>query len=255
MFPVYVASSSDPLRTISCTGYGRCNAHGLQIHVPNGAQQEPHSDGHIAIIDPANGIEFDGYQCSVGSTLSCMWGGKYALGGNGIANNASDAIHGGYAAGVMTITAQELLNGYIGHALGMNTTCLNNPSVYPADLSAGGTDKSCGWTGAPSYGNLIHLTLSASQIAATSHSAECKTILTALANYGAYTYDTGNQGLSLVTQSTLSYSAIGKSSPWTTTILPHFAAAGEAYGTYWKGCFSGLNSSNFELIQVASGSY
>jgi hypothetical protein len=255
MFPVYVSSSSDPVRTISCTGYGRCNAHGVQIHVPSGAKAESHADGHIAIIDPANGIEFDGYQCSVGSTISCTWGGQYALGGNGIANSGSDAVHGGYASGVMAITAQELLNGYIGHALGMNTQCLNNPTVYPADTNASGTDKSCGGSGSPSYGHLVHLTMTAAQIAATNHSAECKTILNALATYGAYTYDTGNLGLSLVTQSTLSYTALGQSSPWATTIVPHFDAAGEASGNSWKSCLNGLSSSNFELVQISSGSY
>jgi hypothetical protein len=256
MFPLYVSASSDPVKTIWCTGYGQCNANGMQIHIPNNAQPEPHSDGHIAIIDPANNVEFDGWQCWNGSSsLSCTWGGKYSLGGNGITNSGSAAVHAGYAAGVMAITAQELLNGHIDHALGMNTQCLNNPTVFPADASSSGTDASCGWNGAPSYGNLVHLTMSASQIAATNHSAECKTVLTALATYGAYTYDTGSLGLSLVAQSTLSYSAIGKSSPWTSTIIPHFSAAGESNGTYWNSCLNGLNAGNFELIQIPAGSY
>lgn len=255
MFPVYVSSTSDPVKTIWCSGYGACNANGMQIHVPNGAQQEPHADGHIAIIDPSQNIEFDGYQCWNGSALSCTWGGKYALGGNGVTNSASEGVHAGYAAGVMAITAQELLNGHIDHALGMNTSCLNNPTVYPADTLAGGTDTSCGWSGSPSYGNLVHLTLTPSQIAATNHSTECKAVLTALSTYGAYTYDTGNQGISLVAQSTLSYTSIGKSSPWASTIVPHFIAAGESSGNYWGSCLNGLSAANFELIQIAAGSY
>jgi hypothetical protein len=256
MFPVYVGGSGDPVKTISCTGYGRCNGHGLQIHVPSGAKPEVHADGHMAVIDTTQNIEFDGYQCYVGSgSLSCTWGGVYTLGGSGITNSGSDGVHGGYAAGVMNITAQELLNGHIDHALAMATKCLNNPSVYPADTHNGGTDGSCGWSGAPSYGNLVHLTLSPSQIAATSHSAECKTILNALATYGAYTYDTGSTGLSLITQSTLSYTALGKSSPWATTILPHMQAKGEASGSYWNSCLNGLSASNFELVQIPAGSY
>ena len=256
MFPLYLSSASDPVKTISCTGYGRCNAHGLQIHVPNGAQPEAHSDGHIAIIDATQNLEFDGYQCSIGSgSLACTWGGMYTLGGNGITDTGSDAVHGGYAAGVMTITAQELLNGHIDHALAMATRCLNSPTVYPADLAAGGTDTSCGWSGAPSYGDMVHLVWSASQIAASNHSSECKAVLTALATYGAYTYDTGSTGLSLITQSTLSYSALGQSSPWTTTVLPDIQAAGEANGTYWNSCFDGLSSADFELIQIPAGSF
>ncbi len=256
MFPLYVSSAGDPLATIACTGYGRCNANGMQIHVPSGAQPEGHADGHIAVIDTVQNVEFDGYQCSRGSgTLSCTWGGKYALGGSGITNSGSDAVHGGYAAGVMNITAQELLNGHIDHALAVATKCLNNPTVYPADPNNGGSDAGCGGSGAPSYGHMMHLLLSPSQIAATQHSAECKTILTALATYGAYTYDTGSTGLSLITQSTLSYSALGASSPWMTTILPHMAAAGEASGTYWYSCLNGLSASNFELVQIPAGSY
>jgi ribonuclease HI len=256
MFPVYVSSSNDPVKTISCAGYGRCNAHGAQIHIPSGAKPEPHADGHIAVIDTAQSIEFDGYQCSIGSsTLSCTWGGKYTLGGYGITNSSSDAVHAGYAAGIMDITGQELLNGHIDHALALDAACLNEPTVYPADTKAGGTDRSCGGYGSPSYGQVLHLTLSASQIAATNHSAECKTVLTALATYGAYTYDTGSTGLSLITESTLSYSALGKTSPWTTTILPHLQAAGEANGTYWNSCLSGLSASNFELVQIPAGSY
>ena len=256
MLPVYVSSGSDPVKTISCTGYGRCDAHGAQIHVPSGAKPEPHSDGHLAVIDTTQNIEFDGYQCNVGSgSLSCTWGGKYALGGNGITNTGSDGVHAGYAAGLMSITAQELLNGHIDHALGLATRCLNNPTVFPADTGAGGADTNCGGYGSPAYGDMLHLTLSASQIAATNHSAECKAVLTALATYGAYTYDTGSTGISLATQSTLSYSALGKSSPWSTTILPHLQAAGEANGTYWDSCLGGLSASNFELIQIPAGSY
>lgn len=256
MFPLYVSSGNDSLKTISCTGYGQCNANGMQIHVPNGARPEPQGDGHIAIIDTTQNLEFDGYQCSVGSnTLSCTWGGKYALGGNGITNSGSDAVHGGYAAGVMNITAAELAQGHIDHALAMNTNCLNNPTVYPADPNNAGTDQGCGGSGAPSYGHMLHLLLTPSQIAATSHSAECKTILTALATYGAFTYDTGNPGLSLVTENALSQTALGKSSPWTTTILPDMDAAGDASGTYWNSCLNGLSASSFELIQIAAASY
>lgn len=256
MFPVYVASSSDPLKTISCTGYGQCNANGMQIHVPGGAQPEPHADGHIAIIDTEQSVEFDGYQCSVGSsTVSCTWGGKYPLGGSGITNSGSDAVHAGYAAGVMDITAQELVNGQINHALAVNTACLNNPTVYPADPNNGGSDAGCGGSGGPSYGQMMHLLMSSSQIAATNHSAECKTILTALATYGAYTYDTGNPGLSLVTENALSQSAVGKSSPWVTKILPDMDAAGEASGSYWNSCLNGLSAANFELIQIPAGGY
>ena len=256
MFPVYIAANADPTKTISCTGYGHCNADGMSIHVPSGATPEPHSDGHIAIIDQTIGFEFDGYACSVSSTaVNCTWGGKYAIGGNGITNSGSDAVHGGYAAGLMDITAQELLNGHIDHALGLNTKCLNNPTVYPADQNNAGTDSACGGSNPPHYGNLVHLLWTPSQISASPYSAECKTVLTAFATYGAYLYDTGNPGLSLVAQGAQSYTAVGNNNPWETTILPHLKAAGDANGTFWSSCLNHLTAADFEMLQIAAAAY
>ncbi len=256
MFPVYVSTSSDPVKTFTCGQSFGCDADGLAIHVPIGALPEPQSDGHIGIIDTTQNIEVDGWQCSVGSSaVSCSWGGKYAYGGNGIEDVASGAVKAGYAAALFEITAQELINGQINHALGLNTNCLNNPTVYPADQDANGTDESCGGTGPPSYGNLIQLQWSAAQIAASPYSAECKTVLTALATYGAYTYDTGNGGLALLAQHQLSYTAIGQASPWANAIIPDLQASGDATGTAWQSCFNRLSASDFELLQISPGNY
>ncbi len=256
MYPVYVSTASDPVKTFTCGSGWPCNADGLAIHVPAGALPEPQSDGHFAIIDTALSIEVDGWQCVVGaSTVECAWGGKFAFNGNGIENVGSGSVKAGYAAGLFEITAQELLNGQIDHALGMNTNCLNDPTVYPADVNAGGTDEACGDAGEPAYGDLLHLKWTPAQIKASAYSTECKTVLTALATYGAYTFDTGNGGLALLTQHQLSYTAIGKTSPWAKTILPDLAAAGDGDGTGWRSCLNRLMSSDFELLQIPAGSY
>ena len=256
MYPVYVSSAADPVKTFTCGSGWPCNADGLSIHVPAGAVPEPQSDGHFAIIDTALQVEVDGWQCVVGqTTVKCAWGGKFAFNGKGIENEGSGSVKAGYAAGVFEITAQELLNGQIDHALGMNTDCLNNPTVYPADTNAGGTDEACDVAGAPAYGDLVHLLWTPAQIKASAYSAECKTVLTALATYGAYTFDTGNGGLALLTQHQLSYTAIGKTSPWSTTILPDLVAAGDAEGTAWHSCLNRLKPSDFELLQIPAASY
>ena len=255
MFPVYVSLSSDPVKTFTCTRWGACNANGAQVHVPAGALPEPQSDGHIGIIDTAKNVEVDGWQCAVSNlTVACSWGAQYTLGASGLENIGSNAVHAGYSAGLFVITAQELLNGQIDHAMGMLTSCLNDPTVYPADQTSG-TDAGCGSKGAPSYGNLVHLLWSPAQIAASGYSAECKTVLTALATYGAYTSDTGNGGLALVTQHAYSYTALGKPNPWQTTILPGLTAAGDASGTYWQSCLNRLKASDLELLQIPAGSY
>jgi len=102
---------------------------------------------------------------------------------------------------------------------------------------------------------MAHLLWTPAQISASPYSAECKTVLTALATYGAYTYDTGNYGLALLAQHQLSYTAVGKVSPWATTIIPDLVAAGDATGTYWDSCLNRLSASDFELLQLKAGSY
>jgi hypothetical protein len=257
MYPVYVSLSTDPIKTFTCGNQGGgCDANNVQIHIPAGAVPEPQADAHIAVLDTTQNLEVDGWACTVSpTTVDCQWGGEHPFGGTGLEDVGSTSVKAGYAAGLFEITAQELLNGQIDHALGLDTNCLNNPTVYPADQHANGTDESCGVTGPPSYGDMIHLLWTPSQIAASSYSAECKTVLTALSTYGAYTYDTGNYGLALLAQHQLSYTAIGQVSPWQTTILPDLKAAGDASGTTWQSCFNHLSASDFELIQIKAGTY
>jgi hypothetical protein len=257
MYPVYVSQSSDPIKTFTCGGgTSTCDANEIQIHIPAGAVPEPQADAHIAVLDTTQNLEVDGWACTVSSsTVACQWGGEHIFGGTGLENVGSTSVKAGYAAGLFEITAQELLNGQINHALGVVANCLNNPTVYPADQHANGTDESCGGTGPPSYGDMIHLLWTPAQISASSYSAECKTVLTALATYGAYTYDTGNGGLALLAQHQLSYTAVGQVSPWATTILPDLITAGDAKGTSWQSCFNHLSASDFELIQIQPGTY
>ncbi|HEY2858531.1 MAG TPA: hypothetical protein VGJ21_08950 [Terracidiphilus sp.] len=257
MFPVNVSTASDPVKTFLCGNqYAVCVANGMQIHIPAGAVPEPQSDGHIGILDTTLKMEVDGWACATTDTqISCAWGGKWPFGGNGIENAGEGSVKAGYASGLFEITAQELMDGEIDHALGINTQCLNNPTVYPADQNADGTDQSCGGTGAPSYGDLVHLTWTPGQIASSPYSPECKVVLTALATYGAYTFDTGNGGLALLTQHQLSYTSIGKTSPWATKILPDLAAAGDGDGTNWRSCLNRVKASDFELLQIKPGAY
>jgi hypothetical protein len=257
MYPVYVSQSSDPVKTFTCAIPGAaCDANNLQVHIPAGAVPEPQADAHLAIIDTSQNVEVDGWACTVSpSTVACQWGGQHPFGGTGLEDVGSTSVKAGYAAGLFEITAQELLNGQIDHALGLVANCLNNPTVYPADVNANGTDESCGGTGPPSYGDMVHLLWTPAQITASPYSAECKTVLTALATYGAYTYDNGNGGLALLAQHQLSYTAIGDASPWATTIIPDLVAAGDAKGTAWQSCLNRLSASDFELIQIKAGAY
>ena len=260
-FPIYLAKSSDPLVTISCSQYGgQCYGTGTKVHVPSTAthQQVNGGDNHIIVVDPTLGLEWDGWQCA-NATASCSWGSLYTLGSSGIHgpgnHPGSEGVHGGYAIALFSIQPGEIAQGHIDHALGFNTVCLNNPTVYPADTAAGGTDSSCGGTGPPSYGDLLHLTWTPAQIAASAYSTSCKVVLTALATYGGYTYDDGNTpGIELQSTSSLAWTSNGASDPWA-PIRSDMKAAGDSDGTSWGSCLNRLSASSFELLQIKAGSY
>jgi hypothetical protein len=258
--PIYTAKSSDPLLTASCSMYGgNCNASGVRVHVPSYATAQQTSDKHIVIVDPnapGGGTEVDCWQASVwNSTFSCSWAGAFALGGTALSVNGNSGIHGGMAVTSVYITGQELADGHIDHALGLTVRCLNNPTVYPGNV-ASGTDTACdGSSNPPHYGNLVHLLWSSSQIAASSYSAPCKVVLTALATYGAYLDDTGDTGLEINTQDELSYTANSQTAsldPWP-SIQSKLNASGDGIYHAWSSCLNRLHSSDFELLQIAKG--
>lgn len=146
----------------------------------------------------------------------------------------------------------------IDHALGLDTICLANPSVYPADLSSG-SDQTCNG-GAnqrhpnASYGQLLHLLWSPNQIASSAYSSECKIVLTALSIYGAYLYDTGSNGLNLLAEAANSYTSIGRPDAWA-PIRADLQRAGDGDGTNWSSCLNRLSASDFELLAIKPGSY
>ncbi len=259
--PIYAASASDPLVKIRCTAYGGgCYGSGTSIHVPAAAlhQQVNSGDNHILVVDQSLGLEWDGWQCA-NATATCSWGSLYALGTNGLHgpgnHPGNEGVHGGYAVGLFSLQPAEIAQGHIDHALGLNVPCLNDPTVYPADTQAGGSDESCGGNGPPAYGDLLHLTWTPARIAASAYSAECKTVLTAFATYGAYTYDTGNTpGIELQSESSLASTAFGLADPWA-TIRANMRAAGDSDGTNWSSCLNRLHASDFELLQIPAGNY
>jgi hypothetical protein len=259
--PIYLAKSTDPLVTISCAQYGgQCYGSGTKIHVPATAQHQQVNggDNHILVIDKTLGLEWDGWQCA-NASASCSWGSLYTLGSSGLHgpgnHPGNEGVHGGYAVALFALQPAEIAQGHIDHALGINVPCLNNPTVYPADTQAGGTDGSCGGSSAPSYGDLMHLTWSSAQIAASAYSTECKVVLTALATYGAYTYDDGNSpGIEILAASNLPWTTAGQADPWT-AIRADMRAAGDSDGTNWGSCLNRLSASDFQLVQIPAGSY
>ncbi len=134
--PIYYSDSSDPLYTVHCINssqWGACEVEGAKIHIPGPARAAGGADAHLAVIDKAAGMEYDFWQVlqklSGGGTLTATYGGKTAIGGDGLGSQATAAGFG-LAAGV--IRPAELEAGNIDHALFMVVDCTNGTSVWPA---------------------------------------------------------------------------------------------------------------------------
>jgi len=270
--PLYTVSPGNPGYTFACPTYGVCNAAGLVVHYPIGASPQTGTDHHIASFDPVylNG-EVDGWggdgnpnhACALttGSaatgapgTQTCSWGGFYPFSGNGLATNSSSGNAGGYAQGLMLITAQELLQGHIDHALGIASSCLDNGGVYPA-IAGRATDSPCPANEEPNarYGDLIHLKSSVN-VAALGYSPYCTVIAQALQTYGAYTADTnGSWGIALSLESMNDYAG---TNPWYATIFPSMVAGGDGRGSpqsfTFASCLDRIPAADIEVIEISA---
>jgi hypothetical protein len=76
-FPIYYASSHDPIYTVHCTApssFGPCSFYsGLQIHIPNGAHGSVDSDHHATVIEKWTNppMEFDFWEFN--ESASCRY--------------------------------------------------------------------------------------------------------------------------------------------------------------------------------------
>ncbi len=271
--PIYVVQSGDPAYVFGCPRYNGCAAAGMIAHYPPGASPAVGSDHHLTSFDPVylNG-EIDGwggYGCSgeidpvtpSGSCLNpcnlvpgspglanCSFGGFTAFSGSGLGNGGNAA---GYAYGLFQISAQDLLQGHIDHALGMITSCLDNGGVYPA---ARGTDSPCPANLEPNavYGDLVHLKSSV-LVATLGYGPYCAIVAQALQTYGAYMTDTnGNYGLSLEFENPVN-PIYGSNNPWP-DIFDAIASGGDGTGSgtgfTFQTCLQRIPASDLEVIQI-----
>ena len=286
--PIYVSSDeSDPLVSVTCNYYGsKCNPDGVKVHVNpkrhhSSSIGSPSSAYRYSLGSGSGLLEHSGFEWSSGPygleirmaifirispTIPCTaeWAGFYKLGTSGLhgsyANESSgghgEGIHFGPAAGAFFITAQELANGHIDHAVGINASCANGENVYPAGDTEK-TDESCNSadsaTGAPHYGGIFQLNWNAAKIAASSYSQPCKVVLTAMATYGAYISDTGDEGQVLDAQPEFPYladpSEMG-ADPWP-PILAEMMKSGDADSSgNWNSCFNRLSASDFNYLEL-----
>jgi hypothetical protein len=244
--PTYFAQPDDPIFTLSAAG-SRNELQGMRIRVPDAAKAAGGSDGHMTIVEP-DGWVYDLWQVrskpSGGGTLTYSIGGRSRIDGTGTDGRATAANFPNLAG---IIRAQELAAGRIDHALFMVIRCTSGttafgygtkpaPSssqsayVYPA--SHGGSR--CEDPNVPPMGTRFQLAMSTAQIDALSVPNWKKTMLQALATYGAYVGDTGGSGFGFQFESGATYTSFGVKDPMVTLAQSAGmrALTGEWAGTY-----------------------
>ena len=236
--PVYFATPADPVMTVNCTseeGPGTCqgadgiSVNGAQINVPAGARPDTNWDAHMTVIETATGTEYDFWHTSVsGSTLTAGSGAEANVNTSDGTGGAGDAANLPLSAGLLR--PSELASGQINHALVITAPCTNATGknvgyTWPA---TGGWGQYCGqyWnetaSTAPMLGQLVKLNLDNAQIANSPAPTWEKTIMTALAHYGAYIEDTNgssrDESMDILTQDPASWTDLGQPNQWASTI-------------------------------------
>lgn len=221
--PVYYSRPTDPLFEIHCWRYACPEIEGRRIRIPQRAEPAHSLDGHMAVVDQANLIEYDFSRAGPlprgGGRLEVASGGSTAIGTPAADGRRGDstAAQLGLLGGI--IRPAELEAGIIDHALITGVYC-SGGAVYPAAANSGQLCSSIGISNAdaPKMGQRFYLAIGDAEIDALPAPAWRKAILRAYAHYGAFVGDTTgiNGNLDLGAESTQSWLSFGLADPWVT---------------------------------------
>jgi hypothetical protein len=214
--PYYFSRPSDPKFTVTCAeDWGKCPIEGHTIHIPDSAKPANGPDGHMAVIDQANGWEYDFFQVrrkpNGGGRLVTSWGGRTRIGtpdATGLGGMGTASSYG-LLAGV--IRAPEAASLEIDHALFMFVKCTSGKVVYPAK----GTGQLCSQIGgsnqhAPAMGTHFQLDMTDAEIDALGAPPLQTAVLRAMAHYGLYVGDTGGDPWNILFESDATYTNVGR---------------------------------------------
>jgi hypothetical protein len=235
--PTYYSQPGDPVFTPVCTAdlYGACPVEGLQVAIPDDARPAGGGDGHLTVIDPLSGWEYDFWQVTSkpvgGGELYASWGGHARIDGDGLGGDRVGAVAWGGPTQAGLVRPEELEAGAINHAILMIVACDNGTFVYPARHSG----RKClpgQLATAPAMGQRFRLALSDEQIAALDVPAWKKTLLRAMAHYGLIVGDTGgDEGWGIQWESGVQYTSLGRPDEWV-TLAQRSGIPQEAAGDY-----------------------
>lgn len=259
--PVYFnhSGSNTPV-TIHCTanfGHIPCNTEGMPVYVDwretpqNGGA--PGEDDHLALIDPAEGYEYDFWGVTwppSGGILTTKWAGRCALSGNGFTNpsytgkrwNAGCASQAaGAPISLGLIRAKDLLaavqtGGTLPQAIAVAVTC-PGPGPLPAPFLGSGDGKCPG--NAPE-GSRLYLAMHDSDVNALGVAPIVGAILRTLDedHYGAFIVERGGKqsGIQMFAEADATYTVWGQPGPFLTQYVAEAAREGlPGAGTLQKG--------------------
>lgn len=202
-YPVYYASSKDPVFTISCDGTaGDCQNAPASLNIPSGARAGGTADHHLIVIEPGM-VEyaFDQFNdggTGTGTTNPVYNGGTVSVKSGGFASSLS--MYAGGTASCLTCNASmaaripaeptlldpaEIVNGWIPHTISVAMFCPSSSFFWPANRSDGPCSQG------PGEGEYVWLNMTDAQIRALGFCSWETTLLVEMHHYGLFIGDTG----------------------------------------------------------------
>jgi hypothetical protein len=186
---VFLADAHTAYRRIPLTADWAPRRMSKPIPIPARARPDPGGDGHMVVVDPAGGCEYDFYAArrSSSGSWSAGWQTRLSIDGRGTVRGSPSTRASGFGLLAGLIFPRELARGLIDHALVFSSPLVRaGPPVPPATETAGGSSDP---NGLP-MGTRVRLNpdLDLSKLPLTGYE---KTIARALQVYGMYLADTG----------------------------------------------------------------
>ena len=207
--PMYYAANTDPVVELVATeNWGVNPLTGRKIRVPVDATAEEQSDGHLTIVLAPLDAKVPGETADLwiakpvsAGKLSFAWGGPGNMTGTLLQPEGPSADAANYDLQAGLIRAPELKAGVIPHAITAVVDHVKPSFVYPASHTDGTSNE----PGAPAMGQRFYLDYSIAEIKALGFKPWKTAILEALADYGFYIGDSGNNNLTLLWEGSLTY--------------------------------------------------
>jgi hypothetical protein len=202
--PVYYANKSTPRRDVRLTASWRAVDWMLGVPIPPDAAPDPEDDGHMTVLEPSTGCEFDFYRAhKVNGSWSADWGNTLRTSGSGVYPYAYSTRGSGFSNLAGLIWPAELKAREIKHALMFSYPLTSAAGAVPPATE---TDGQSTRSDALPEGARLQLdpSLDLGRLGLRPYE---RTVARALQRYGMYLGDTNGGGVGLYAVSPQSYSS------------------------------------------------